>query len=256
MQRWNLPEIEDQPWCPAWLREAMTGYLQTVIGLTRPYASAAPAVADLLRASGSAQIVDLCSGAGGPWPDLGEAVEREVGHDVEIVLTDLHPNPGTIERAPRTRYIREPVSALAVPSGLVGVRTLFTALHHFSPAQVETLLSTAQQDRAAFGAFEATHRSVKGMLITCLIPLLVLVFMPRVRPLRWQTVVFTYLIPLIPVAIWWDGMASTLRTYRAEEIETILRTLPSAPFRWSVREVPVDGAPVPMLQVIGQPTGS
>lgn len=35
--RIDAPEIEDQPGFPTWLRDAMTGYLQVVVEVARPY---------------------------------------------------------------------------------------------------------------------------------------------------------------------------------------------------------------------------
>lgn len=259
MKRWSLPEIEDQPWCPEWLRAATTGYLQRAIALSRPYAPAAPVIADLLREAGAARVVDLCSGAGGPWRDLRPAVERELGRSVELVLTDRHPNLEAAAQWPDgapPHYERESVSALAVPARLCGLRTMFTALHHFEPADVETLLRAARGDRVAFAAFEATQRSWKGVLLTLFIPLLVLALVPGLRPLRWQTLVFTYVLPVIPLAVWWDGLASTLKTYRPDEIASMVRSLSDETYGWSVCEVPIAGVPIPMLQVIGRPRGA
>jgi hypothetical protein len=36
VRRWHLIEIEDQPWCPAAVRDAATDYLQFIIDRTRP----------------------------------------------------------------------------------------------------------------------------------------------------------------------------------------------------------------------------
>ena len=254
MKRRDVPEIEDQRWCPEWLRSAMTGYLQEAIRLSRPYASAAPRIAELLIEQKSANVVDLCSGAGGPWPELRETIEAEGVNDVSIVLTDLHPNGDAIDALrtqSRLRYFRDPVSALAVPTQLTGVRTMFTALHHFGRTEIRAILDSARQDQTAFAAFEATHRSVKGLLITLLIPFLVLLLMPRVRPFRWQSILFTYLLPIIPLAIWWDGFASTLRTYRASDLEEL--GVGDIAYEVSVTERVVKGLPVPMLEVIGRP---
>lgn len=234
----------------------MTGYLQKAITMSRPYSSAASAIAELLRTRQTAEVVDLGSGAGGPWPELRDAIEALGVEGVSVLLTDLHPNSEAVERLGATgsvRYHPEPVSALAVPTGWKGIRTMFTALHHFSPTEVRSILESARRDNVGFAAFEATHRSVKGLLATLAIPLLVLVLIPRIRPVRWQTLIFTYLIPIIPVAIWWDGVASTLRTYRASEVEHLARGLGDETYEVRVSERAVEGLSLPVLQVIGRP---
>lgn len=68
---------------------------------------------------------------------------------------------------------------------------MFTALHHFTPAEVERILDSARRDRVPFAAFEATHRSVKGVLVTPLVPLLALLLAARC-PAREGTGVEAY----------------------------------------------------------------
>jgi len=150
-------------------------------------------------------------------------------------------------------YHEGSVSALDVPPGLGGVRTMFTALHHFDREQVRAILRAAQRDRVGFAAFEATQRSGRGLLVSLFIPLLVLVLMPRVRPRRSFALLLTYLPPLLPLLIWWDGFASTLRTYTVDELRAIVTEIQAPGYAWDVREVSVRGAPIPVLQLTGRP---
>ena len=255
MRRVDLGEIEDQGWCPAWLRDAMTGYLQVVIEQTQVYRSAAPAVAALLNATKSHKVLDLASGAGGPWPRLLQQIQA-AGAAPDVTLSDLRPNRAAairFEAEEGFHYLMHRVSALNVPEALDGVRTMFSALHHFSRAEVRVILMAAQRQGIGFAGFEATHRSVRGLLVTAFIPLLVLLMMPRVRPRRWGTLLLTYLPPIVPLLIWWDGVASTLRSHSALELRTLVGEMPEPGYSWSVAEVSIAGAPLPVLQVIGRP---
>lgn len=254
MRRIDLPEIEDQSWCPAWLRDAMTGYLQVVIEVARPYDVAVPSVLELLERTSSDEVVDLASGAGGPWAHLFSGLRKE-RPSLRVTLTDLHPNAQAASRlrADGVDYFAGSVAADAVPAELRGVRTMFTALHHFDPEQVRAIFAAAQRDRVGFAAFEATHRSVRGLLVTLVIPILVLFLMPRVRPRRVVPLVLTYLPPLLPLLIWWDGLASTLRTHTADELRDIVAEIQEPGYSWRVEEVAVRGAPIPVLRVLGGP---
>ncbi|MCC6245987.1 MAG: hypothetical protein IT353_24350 [Gemmatimonadaceae bacterium] len=256
MPRLNLPEVEDQSWLPRVLRDAMTGYLRVAIGFSKPYAVVAPVLAELTRAHGADQIVDLASGGGGPWPELHEALRTELGRHPTVTLTDVNPNltaAGALEQLPGLSYRRESVSALAVPPGLSGVRTMFTGLHHFSEAEVKDLFRSAQDAQVPFLAAEATHRSVRGVLVTALVPLLVLLLMPLVKPRRPLPLLLTYLPPLLPVLIWWDGFASTLRSYRASEVRTLAESVAVPGYSWQVEELPAPGAPIPVTLIVGRP---
>lgn len=255
MQRIDLPEIEDQPWCPVLLRDAMTGYLQVVIEKARPYDLAAPVLASLLESTGSTEVVDIASGAGGPWRRLLPAA-RELGASPTVTLTDLTPNhtaAAQIETESGLSYHPHSVSALDVPAELKGVRTMFTALHHFDRAEVERILRSAQEAGVGFAGFEVTHRSWRGVLVSLFIPLLVLVLMPLAKPRRVSVLLFTYLVPILPLMIWWDGTASTLRTHSATELRAIIEDIAEPGYSWTIEEVPVSGAPIPVLQIVGRP---
>lgn len=259
MKRLELPEIEDLARLPAWLRNAMTGYLQVAIAVGRPYAVVTPALADLIRKSGSQQIVDLASGGGGPWPGLVEDLAVHLDRCPSVTLTDIQPNQAAaveLERLPGVSYCREPVSALEIPSELHGIRTMFTGLHHFGSAEVRSILQSAQRAGVPFLAAEATHRSAKGLLITLLVPLMVLLLMPRVRPRRLLPLLLTYLPPLLPLLIWWDGVASTLKSFRAEELRMLTSEIAQPAYTWRVEEVAVRGSPIPVTIVVGRPVNA
>ena len=253
LPRLTIPELADQPWWPVWARDAMTGYLHEIIVRAKPYSLVVPRLSALLRESGATHIVDLCSGAGGPWPALREDLEA-AGVQVEVSCTDLAPNVSAAQRvdaATGVRYLRAPVAATAVPPNLPGARTMFSALHHFSDHDVRAILADAQAARVPFAAFEATSRSWKGLLATLVIPIAVLVLMPLVRPRDWRALWLTYVPPLLPLAIWWDGLVSTLRTANVEELRALVATLPCSDYEWCVEEI--GGGPVPILVVLGCP---
>lgn len=259
MHRVALPEVEDSGSLPRWLRDAITGYLRVAIALGRPYAVVAPVLVQLLRASGGTRVVDMASGGGGPWPELLELVKSEMGVYPTVTLTDIQPNMAAataLGHLPSITYRREPVSALSVPRDLGGVRTMFTGLHHFDEAGVTTILRAAQEARVPFLAAEATHRSLRGLLVSTLVPLLVLFLMPQVRPRRFLPLLLTYLPPLLPALIWWDGLASTLKTYQASELRALVSAIAVPEYEWHVEELTARGAPIPVTIVVGHPTAS
>ena len=54
MPRLHLFEIMDQPWCPAFLRDAMTDYLQHVLNIANPYR---PVAGQLVKPSERLSVV-------------------------------------------------------------------------------------------------------------------------------------------------------------------------------------------------------
>lgn len=70
MKRRQLVELEDLPWWPRVFRDAATDYLVAAIRHARVYDGLVPRLAVAVNRCRAKQVIDLCSGAGGPWPDL------------------------------------------------------------------------------------------------------------------------------------------------------------------------------------------
>ena len=256
MHRLDLPEVGDLESCPEWLRSSMRGFLQVMFDRLGTYDGAAPVIAELLDQAGDDRIVDLASGAGGPWPRLWRKLS-DAGVETRVMLTDLSPDRHRgirLAAASGVTYHPAPVSALAVPEHLPGMRTMFTALHHFDRDEVRSILLAAQRDGVSFAAFEATRRSWHGLLAAAAVPLLVLLLMPAVMPRRPLPLLLTYLLPVLPLLIGWDGLASMLRSHRETELREIVAEIGTSGYEWDVGRIAVAGWPMLSVQyVAGRP---
>ena len=256
LSRLHLFEFEDQPWFPRLLRDFMTEWLDLVNGLNRGWDVFAPRIATLLRTSQSDRIVDLGSGGGGPVLRMRRVIAETEGIDPLLLLTDKYPNRDAFERAAsdpsgRVAYRSEPVDATDVPAELQGLRTMFCSLHHFRPEMARRILTDAQDKGRAIGVFEGTARSVPSILVTALVPLVVLVTTPFIRPFRWGRLLFTYLIPILPLLCLWDGLVSCLRSYSAHELRELVRDLDSEGYAWDVGELRFPGTPFTVAYLTG-----
>jgi hypothetical protein len=76
LRRLHLFEIHDQDCSPRSLRDAVTDYLQFTIAATKSYAAMLPILASALQRPGTRRVLDLCSGAAGPWLWLQPVLAR------------------------------------------------------------------------------------------------------------------------------------------------------------------------------------
>jgi hypothetical protein len=257
MRRFHLFEIEDQAWCPVVFRNAATDYLQFIINATSPYK---PVISDLgkaIKKLASHRIVDLCSGGGGPWLQTQRELEAN-GVEIDICLTDRYPNLPAFEQIRsrsknRIDYYPNPVDATSVPEELTGFRTIFTALHHFRPEDARAILLDAVKNRQGIGVFEVTERSPSAILIMTVHLLLVLILTPFIRPFRWSRLFFTYLIPIIPIIVWFDGVVSCLRTYTLEELTAMVESISDRGYHWEIAKKKSVRALIPVTYAIGYP---
>ena len=257
MPRIHLFELEDQSWLPAVLRDAGTAYLRKIAEITGQGAQLAPVIGEALRRSGRRHIVDLCSGAGGPIADVVRAL-RDEGLDATAELTDLHPNADHLARLcegeeDRLSWRREPLDATRLPEDAKGLRTLFNAFHHFRPEDARRLLEDAARAGQPIAVVEVVGRHPVVMLGIVFSTIASLFVVPFLRPFRWAYLPLTYIVPLIPLLIVWDGLVSCLRVYSERELEELTAGLDAGGYSWEVTRIPLPPAPVPATALIGLP---
>ncbi len=244
MRKYHLVELMDLPGWPAVFRDGATDYLETAVRLTNPYAVILPKLASALKQCQASQVLDLCSGAGGPWATLRMQLDEP---RPEVLLTDFYPNP-TGAKLP---YYPEPVDAAAVPPTLVGFRTLFASFHHFRPEQARAILADAVEKQQGIAVFEATARTFPAVLGMLFVPLAVWLITPQIRPVRFGQLFWTYLIPILPLAALFDGIVSCLRTYTPDELRELVVGLDG--YTWEIGSEPVPRSPIPITYLIGIP---
>jgi hypothetical protein len=251
--RLHLFEFGDQPWFPQILRDAETAYLATAYRflslMPRLWAEKISTIFDRGK---PAEILDLCAGSGGAMPLIVEELEKR-GYEVSATLTDLYPNPRSASH-PKIAWLAEPVDATQVPPGLKGVRTMFSGFHHFRPDVARAILKDAFDLRRAICIFESGTGTLLGVAGAVLIPIHVLALMPFARPGRWAWLLFTYLIPLIPLVVLWDGIVSNLRIYSPRQMISLTEDFQSPDYAWEIGRIRMRGVPGGLPYLIGRPT--
>ncbi|MBS2029165.1 MAG: hypothetical protein JST54_14775 [Deltaproteobacteria bacterium] len=255
--RLHLFELEDQPWFPAPARDAGTAYLELSLRVSGQAKLLAPTVVHALEESGQTEIVDLCSGGGGPWGVLAEELAA-LGKPFHLTFTDRYPNAqaldALVQRDPAHLSFRtEPVDATRVPPDLRGLRTVVNAFHHFRPDEAKGLLQSARDAREPIFVLEFASRSPAFFFGVLLGPLITLFAVPFLRGLRASWLALTYLFPLVPFLVGWDGLVSALRVYSVPELEAMTRGLAAPGYRWSVGQVRLGKAPAYATYVLGVP---
>jgi hypothetical protein len=219
MHRRQLIEIHEQRWCPDSLRDTVTDTLQFVWNLVDCYEPIVPRLRRALLETGTCQVVDLCSGGGGPWRRLVRNLEGEDRLPVDVCLTDRFPNLRAFEHSMRSSHTRftfhpVPVDATRVPTDLEGFRTLFTCFHHFPRKEARAILQDAVKGRQGIGIFEAPKRDWLTILLVFFMPVMAFALVPFIRPFRWSRLLWTFPVPVSPFVLWFDGVISCLRTAR------------------------------------------
>ncbi|KAL9117762.1 MAG: hypothetical protein Q9187_005698 [Circinaria calcarea] len=169
----------------------------------------------------------------------GRSDEMDADPSVDFVLTDIAPHLEAWEVAAKKsdnlHFIPTSVDAANAPPNLLRAlsrgaksnkkvfRLFNLAFHHFDDPLAEKILRNTLATSDGFGIFELQARTLSSFLtITLIWPLMLLVspfyFWDSPRHLF-----FTYIIPIIPFVMVFDGYVSSLRTRSAAEVMAMIR---------------------------------
>jgi len=187
-------------------------------------------------------VVDFCAGAGGPSPYIEHQINmRRLAvkkAPINFLLTDLHPHIDAwiplAERSDTLNFIPQPVDAASPPPSVISsgssgsdvtttssariLRTFYLSFHHFDDKAAQAILKSTLETSDAFAIIELMDRRLFSLLLLLLEPLLIYLVAPWwfVGDVRY--LFFTFVIPLLPILMGWDGIVSLLRTRTFDEI--------------------------------------
>lgn len=245
MKRIQLFEFEDFSWFPTNIRSYMTNlivHLQRKLGIGEVLSGL---IAEILKEKNISQIVDVGSGSGGTMPDVIETLHEVHGlSGVKLIMTDLYPNPEMVKKYKMAKeesivYHAVSVDATNIATAPTGLKTMVNSFHHMPPKEARKILVSAQENRQPLLIYEMGENNIPLLIWWLLLPisLIVLIIMvlfmtPSVKPLTWQQIIFTYLIPIIPVCFAWDGQASLPRMYTFKDLDALLDGLGTSNYIW------------------------
>ncbi|MCB9223452.1 MAG: hypothetical protein H6582_04680 [Crocinitomicaceae bacterium] len=256
MARVHAFEFEDLSWFPKRIRDYGTDFLQFVTNKFDFYKGIAPLLSEALNKTGQNEIIDLASGGGGGWKSLARHLKEE-NPSLKITLTDYYPNLNAFNNAKEEdpelySFVEESVDARNVPVHLNGFRTQFLSFHHFKPEDALKILQNAVDNNAGIGIFEGQKRDVPHFIKNLLSPVSIIIATPFIRPFKAGRILFTYILPIVPLFVLWDGVISVLRTYSVKEMEDLVQKVNgSESYEWKIGLNKTKGITVPYL--IGYP---
>ncbi len=254
----RLFEIEDQRWLPQILRDQMTDALRFLIIEMKAYAPIIPEFLWVMQQSRTKKVVDLCSGGTGPWEYLMREISKPAELLERITLTDLFPNENALRVMADSHALfnfrRESVNALDIDPDLEGVRTLFSSFHHFDASDATSIIQDAVNKQMPICIFEFTGRRLANFLVLPITTVLLFSKLLIAKPLTLSRLLFSYLIPLVPLIFLWDSCVSHLRSYSQAELHEILGNVSnSESFDWEIGESSSPKTPLKNSYLIGYP---
>jgi len=239
MRRIQAFEWNDRAETPRFVRDSIVEALGAGLRWGRILDGLGGPFAEFCARAGATDVLDLCSGTGEPVSILLEAFDRQGRAAPRFHLSDLHPNLEVMRavaaRHPgRVRVVERSVDATAVPAELEHqARTVFNALHHFPPGVAARLLADAVASRRPVFVAEAMAGDARSLLAIAPIMAGALLANPlRARRDRALKALFTWGLPLVPLAGLWDAVVSDLRIHREADLRAMVAPLAEG-WSWS-----------------------
>ncbi|HLO90841.1 MAG TPA: hypothetical protein VK172_06710 [Lentimicrobium sp.] len=231
-----LSEIEDLSWLPHWLRRYLTDYLQFIFRHFNLYAPVTSFLHDILIQTRQKQLVDLCSGSGGPLLQIRKDYFRKYGSVPSILLTDKYPNTVLNKLlAPGIMYNPDPVDAKSIPENLKGVRTMFSSLHHFSLPELAQILKDAVAKKQPVAFFDSGDKNIFFIIgIIIIHPILLILLTPFIKPFSFGRLIFTYIFPLVIIGAVWDGVVSIIHLHSFSSLKNLIDNHELNKFQWKI----------------------
>jgi hypothetical protein len=238
MRRIQAFEWNDRAGTPRFVRDSIVEALGAGLRWGRILDGLAAPFAEFCARAGATDVLDLCSGTGEPVSIFLDALARQRRPAPRFLLSDLLPNLEAMRsvaaRHPgQVRVVERPVDATRVPAELEHqARTVFNALHHFPPAVAARLLADAVASRRPVFVAEAMAGDAQSLLAIAPIMAGALLVNPlRARRDRLEKALFTWGLPLVPLAGLWDAVVSDLRIHREADLRAMVAPLAEG-WRW------------------------
>ena len=249
MKRIELFEFEDFQWFPTIIRSGVTNLITVLHQLMGTAEVIAKLILNIRGKHGFAQIIDLGSGSGGPMLEVVRLInESDKNMALLLILSDLHPNAEMVteindRKLANVSYHNQSIDATNLADAGPGLKTMVASFHHMQPSVAKKILLSAQDSGEPILIFEIAKNNIPIILWVLLLPislailiLMSLIMTPFVRPLTLKQLLFTYLIPIIPIVYAWDGQASIMRTYTFEDIKSILPENIKGNYKWTIKD--------------------
>jgi len=209
----------------------MTDFLAFFATFFMQYDPVFPLIRQTMERGGFKRIRDFCSGGASYLLKLDRYLNMKNKLKINLVMTDKYPNLEMFklltERSGGTlSYSAEPVDALTPPPEKQEFRVLFSAMHHFSPAELEQMIDRALADDCAIGFFDyATRNHFRTFLSLLMLMPMVWMLTPFMLPFSWKRLFWTYILPAIPLTLLLDGFISRWNGYQPGDFKQITEKL-------------------------------
>jgi len=225
-------EFGDLGWVPNLYHIYLRRYLGFFYKLFGYYKLWIPAFSEFIREVNKTKFMECCSGSGETLELIRSQLDKKEFLGIEFLLSDIQPHSEFVKNInqscdPAFRYIDQSVDVTEMKSDFNHPKIFINSFHHFSEEQVKLIFDSNFNQGNEIIIMEYVRNSLMGYLTMLMGPIIVLLTLPFVVKFKHLPImiVFTYLIPLFPLMMLWDGFVSCLHEYSVKKLTQLVKKL-------------------------------
>ncbi len=240
MIRLQIPQISNSCYVPEWFKNLINEFLDHIVRMVNANHPFIPLIEKAIS-EGVKHIYLFAPEVGGSSALIAKKIKETSPHVEITVLNDLLSKK-------RLQYLiylgEETLKDLKMQSihEEIKLNSLLISINHahkLSDSEFIQHISYLQGkfDRILIG--EGNNKSLRQVIgMTLIVPLVILLMTPFIRPLRFSRLLLTYIWPVLPLAIVWDGLAALFRIRSPALLIKLAETLDSKKWKWSADKLP------------------
>jgi len=207
MKRKQIPQIINVKWYPKFMKELTAEFLSWFVLKTNATKPFIPVIESILKESQMNRVINIDFSLGAGIDTVQHFLQDEI--EVQsIAITEFN----TDER---------------------GVYLFVNSFHQLDQSKAREILNQIAESGNPLVIVEGNNDSLWQIVgMTIFVPLSVLLTAFFVKPFRILRVLFTYLIPLLPLFIMIDGCIALLKLYNPKDLLELTSSVEVAQYRW------------------------
>lgn len=210
MKRKDIPQIASQNWFPHFLKKCVHEFMTWFVLQIKAAKPFMPIIEKGLQSSSNNVIINI---------------EQDTGAGIRTLEPFLSPSTA-INNIRIDQFEAEAVK-------LTGLYVSINSFHQLNSDKAVKLLTKIAESNQPLAILEGNNDSlwqVVGMLV--FVPLTVILTALFVKPFRLSRLVFTYLIPILPLVTLTDGFIALFKLYSPKDLIELTNKIPVENYEW------------------------
>lgn len=201
MKRKQVFQFSNQKWYPSFLKRDMYEFMSWFVGKVNAAKPFLPVLEEVIGNTQTKTIINI---------------DSKIGAGIETLLP-LLPEGSEIINIELEKF----------STHNKGIYTFINSFHQLDEKKAAYYLTQIANSGNSVAVLEGNNDSLWQVVgMTIFVPLTVILSAPFVQPFRITRLIFTYLIPILPVVTMLDGFLALFKLYNPNDLNELVSTIP------------------------------